>query len=125
MKTVLVVDDEDINRKVFTEFLSLTYKVITAKNGAEAVEKLKANSIDCVLMDVQMPIMDGVEALKKIRETHPSKPVIMMSAYGASNEYKQGMTLMRVLLDAGLTDFVEKPVSPLSYLNEVIDKYTK
>ncbi|MDD5730454.1 MAG: response regulator [Candidatus Omnitrophica bacterium] len=79
---VLVVDDEADFRQVMTFWLeSKGYTVISASNGQGAIQKVKDESPDIVFMDLNMPVIDGVGALKKIREFDKTTPVIIISAY--------------------------------------------
>ena len=87
---VLLVDDE----VDFTESLAFWlkikgYSVLTASNGQEAVQVVKEKSPDIVFLDIDMPVMDGVEALKRIREFNKDLPVIIVSAYIDDNRINQ------------------------------------
>jgi len=90
MKKILVVDDEESIRFLYREELEEEgYIVECAKNGEEALEKLIVFKPDLVSLDIKMPVMDGIEALKRIREKERKLPIILCSAYG---EYKQDLT---------------------------------
>ena len=79
---VLVADDEEDFRYLMTFWLqSKGYTVLTATNGKEAVALIKKESPDIVFMDLNMPVMDGVQAIKKIREVDAELPIIVISAY--------------------------------------------
>ena len=80
-KTILVVDDEEGLRRMFTFLLEpLGLEVESAENGLEAVRKIEKNEYDVVLMDTHMPVMSGLEALKRIKQIRPSQKVIMFSS---------------------------------------------
>ena len=83
MDTILIVDDEK-NYLVVLETLleSEGYEIITASNGSEAVERLRGSDINLIITDVKMPVMSGMELLKKAKELNPDIPVIMMTAFG-------------------------------------------
>jgi two-component system, response regulator, stage 0 sporulation protein F len=84
---VLVVDDEENIRLLFKEELEEDgYAVDLAANGLEAVEKVRAGLYDVVVMDIKMPVMDGIQALNEIKKLNKDLPVILCSAYG---EFKQ------------------------------------
>jgi two-component system chemotaxis response regulator CheB len=108
---VLVVDDSSLVRKIVTDILESDpqIKVVgTANNGKTAIFKNRELNPDVITMDIEMPIMDGLAALKYIIETNP-KPVIMMSVltqHGAEATFKA--------LDYGAVDFIPKPSSMLS-----------
>lgn len=107
MKKILVVDDEESIRFLYKEELEEEgYIVECAKNGEEALEKLTVFKPDLISLDIKMPVMDGIEALKRIREKERHLPVILCSAYG---EYKQDLTTWAsdayVVKCADLTNF--------------------
>jgi CheY-like chemotaxis protein len=90
MKKILVVDDEESIRFLYREELEEEgYIVECAKNGEEALQKLIVFKPDLISLDIKMPVMDGIEALKRIREKERKLPIILCSAYG---EYKQDLT---------------------------------
>jgi CheY-like chemotaxis protein len=90
MKKILIVDDEEGIRFLYKEELEEEgFKVELANNGKEALEKLPLFRPDLVTLDIKMPVMDGIEALKRIREVDRQLPIILCSAYG---EYKQDFT---------------------------------
>lgn len=90
MKKILVVDDEESIRFLYKEELEEEgFVVEVAQNGKEALEKLSLFRPDIITLDVKMPVMDGIEALKRIRELERQLPIILCSAYG---EYKQDLT---------------------------------
>lgn len=105
---VLVVDDSAFMRKVITDMISSdpTMEVIdTAKNGQDALKKIEMHRPDVVTMDIEMPIMDGLSALKEIMATTPL-PVIMLSSLT-----KKGADETLKALDLGAFDFITKPSS--------------
>ena len=87
MKRILIVDDEENIRFLYKEELEEEgFMVELAKNGEEALEKLPLFKPDIITLDIKMPGMNGIETLKRIRETERHLPIVMCSAYG---EYKQ------------------------------------
>lgn len=112
----LLVEDNEVNRIVATELLSqVALQVDTAENGEIALSKLKQNRYDCVLMDVQMPVMDGYQTTRKIRQMpHCSEiPVIAMTANVMNDDRKK-------CLQAGMNDFISKPILPETLYNTLI-----
>jgi len=90
MKRIMIVDDEENIRFLYKEELEEDgFMVELAKNGQEALDKLSLFKPDLITLDIKMPGMDGIETLKRIRETERHLPIIMCSAYG---EYKQDFT---------------------------------
>ncbi|HEY7586851.1 MAG TPA: sigma-54 dependent transcriptional regulator [Candidatus Deferrimicrobiaceae bacterium] len=103
--SVLVVDDEVNIRKTLDGVLSDEgYKVLAAESAEKALDTLSRSLVDAVLLDVWLPGMDGLEALKRIRETYPLLPVIMISGHGTID-----MAVKAV--KNGAFDFIEKPIS--------------
>ena len=103
-KNILICDDAAFMRMMIKDILTKNgYNVAgEAENGAKAVEKYNELKPDLVLMDITMPEMDGIQALKKIKETDPSALVIMCSAMG-----QQAMVIESI--QAGAKDFIVKP----------------
>ncbi|MFD1928683.1 chemotaxis response regulator protein-glutamate methylesterase [Sporosarcina siberiensis] len=111
IKKALVVDDSAFMRKLISDFLSKhpNIEVIgTARNGKDAIEKVKLLKPDVVTMDVEMPIMDGLEALKEIMANHPV-PVVMLSS-----TTKEGAENTMLAMEYGAVDFVAKPGGAIS-----------
>jgi excisionase family DNA binding protein len=80
-KTVLVVDDEEVIRDFFARTLT-EYRVLAAASGEEALDMVKKNRPDLVLLDIKMPGIDGIETLRRIKQIDSSIPVVMLSAHG-------------------------------------------
>ena len=119
---ILIVDDTEDNRFLLLTYLKkLPFDVVQAENGLEAVEKVFREPFDLILMDIQMPVMDGYAATRKIREwekeTHRSPiPIIAVSANAMAEDVQKS-------LDAGCTEHVTKPIKK-SALLEMIQRYT-
>lgn len=112
MNTVLVVDDEPDIRDVIHVYLrNEGYQVIEAANGEEALNIIKTTSVQLVILDVMMPIMDGIKACFKIREVSPT-PIIMLSAKEEDIDKITGLT-------TGADDYMVKPFNPLELLARV------
>lgn len=89
MKKILLVDDEDGIQMLYREELEESgYEVVSAFTGEEGIEKVKSESPDLVILDIQMPGMNGIETLRQMKMDNPNLPVILSSAY---TEYKQDL----------------------------------
>jgi CheY-like chemotaxis protein len=105
---ILVADDEEDIKIVLEMYLeTVGCEVVTSYDGLDAVEKVKERKPDLVLMDIMMPIIDGIEAVKQIKAIPECKdlPIIMLSAAAQSNMIKRAM-------EAGATDYISKPFEP-------------
>ncbi|MBF0303724.1 MAG: response regulator [Desulfamplus sp.] len=114
--SVLMVEDNEFNQHlglIVLKKMGICAEVVC--NGKEAVEAIRKNSYDIVLMDVQMPEMDGIEATKIIRGENFKVPVIAMTANATQGDRK-------VCIDAGMNDYITKPIDP-EKLYEVINKH--
>jgi two-component system sensor histidine kinase/response regulator len=106
----LLAEDNEVNRLLVVRLLERQgYRVVIAENGREAVAALEREAIDLVLMDVQMPEMDGLEATRAIRlrekETGSHLPIIALTAHAMKGD-REGC------LEAGMDDYLSKPVRP-------------
>lgn len=121
LHTVLVADDDPMNRLLLQKLVERSgYKCVLANNGKEAVEKFEASNVDIILMDVMMPIVDGIEATRKIRELGEkgaNVPIIAVTAF-VNEENKQNC------LSAGMNDFMTKPFNTENLL-KVFSAYLK
>jgi PAS domain S-box-containing protein len=116
---ILVADDYEINRLVASTILN-NYGIITeeAKNGLEAIEKVEAENFDLILMDVQMPDMDGIEATNYIRDKiSKTLPIIALTAYALKGDDAK-------FIEAGMDDYLSKPFEE-NQLLEIILKWVK
>ena len=102
-RTILVADDDASIRSLLKQLLSDEgYSVVEATTGTEVVEKVKDTNPDLVIMDVRMPELDGIEALSKLKVSSPKTSVLIMTAFGSSNNAIRAMEL-------GAFDYITKP----------------
>ncbi|RLB07078.1 MAG: hypothetical protein DRG27_06805 [Deltaproteobacteria bacterium] len=113
---VLLAEDNPVNQKVAKSMLEKQgFQVTIANNGKEAVELLTKESFDLVLMDVQMPEMDGLEATRKIRELGIKIPIVALTANAFEEDRKR-------CLEAGMDEYLSKPIKIEELLN-IISKF--
>ena len=102
---ILVVDDEQLIRNVIKEYLSIEgYNYLEASDGLEAIDMVRNNNIDLVILDIMMPNLDGMSACKEIKAIK-NIPVIMLSARSEEFDKLSGFNL-------GIDDYITKPFSP-------------
>jgi signal transduction histidine kinase/CheY-like chemotaxis protein len=107
-KHILLVEDNEINTELAIELLKdVGIKVTHAANGMLAIKSLRQEVFDCVLMDIQMPVLDGLSATKQIREEqiHSGKPIIAMTAHAMAGEREKSLA-------AGMNEHISKPIDP-------------
>lgn len=104
MKTVLIVEDVELNIDLLVQLLEDDYRLLVAKDGAEGVAMTEQHRPDLVLMDISLPGMDGYEATRAIRKTFPNLPVIGLSAHAMQGDAEKALA-------AGCTDYLTKPLN--------------
>ena len=119
MANILIVDDSRTSRKILRNILEEAGNEVVAEgvDGADGVEKFKEFKPDITTLDITMPVMDGLEALKQIREEDGSAKVIMVTAAGQQNKMMDAIKL-------GASEFVTKPFDADSIL-KMVDKLSK
>lgn len=115
MKTILIVEDTELNIDLLTQLLEEDYNLLVAKDGGQGVRMAVEKNPDLILMDISLPVLDGYQATKKIRESLPSIPIIGLSAH-AMEGHKQKAE------DAGCDDYLTKPVNDMQ-LFQMLKKY--
>ncbi len=117
---ILIVEDEEVNylllEALINDGLKSNFKILHAKNGKEAVEICKANNtICCILMDLKMPVMNGFEATRRIKEINPVLPIVAQTSYKGFEEKEKALSV-------GCDDFITKPINGNEF-HKVLDKY--
>ena len=102
--TILVVEDEDIHRLILKRVLeSNGYAVLDAANGAEGLEVMRTLKVDLAIVDLEMPVMDGMEFTKWVKEINPNFPVIIVTAHATNYSPQE-------ILAANAEAFIQKPI---------------
>jgi CheY-like chemotaxis protein len=112
---ILIADDDELLRALLAKMLS-DYIVIDADNGKDAVRLYDVHRPDLVLMDVKMPVMDGIEATKLIIEKHPEAKILAITAYAPQKG--------DAMLEAGAREIITKPITRKK-LNEIVEKHLR
>ncbi len=114
-KRILVVEDQEDNRQIIRDMLSTTdYQIAEAENGEEALAAVAKQRPDLILMDIQMPILDGYEATRRIKADPAlrSIPIIAITSYALSGDEQKARA-------SGCDDYVPKPYSPRQLLAKI------
>jgi CheY-like chemotaxis protein len=102
--TILVVEDEEMHRIILNRVLeSKGYFVLDASNGAEGLEVMRTLKVDLAIVDLEMPVMDGMEFTKWVKEINPNFPVIIVTAHAANFSPQD-------ILAANVEAFLQKPI---------------
>ena len=114
-KTILVVEDQEDNRQILRDLLSANdYDMLEAENGEEALAAVKKQRPDLILMDIQLPVLDGYEATRRLKADPATKsiPVIVVTSYALSGDETKAR-------ESGCDAYVTKPYSPRALLAKI------
>ncbi len=115
-KRILIAEDSSVIQNLTKKILSQqNYEVLTVKNGQEVLNAVNEHHFDLVLMDIHMPVMDGMECARQIRSGNNNMPIIAIT--GNANNYS-----MQDFNDAGINDYLPKPLNYDQMLN-MVKKY--
>ena len=115
MKKILIVEDDEKSLYLARFILQEGgFEVIEAGDGIEAVDKAKREAPDLILMDMQLPKLDGYEAVRRIKadERFTNTPIIALTAYAMKGDREKTM-------EAGCTGYIEKPIDPAAFVEEI------
>ncbi|MHA1474985.1 MAG: response regulator [Promethearchaeota archaeon] len=117
MTKILIIEDNDRNQKLFKIIIdSLGFTSLIANNGEEGILIAKKELPDLILMDIQMPVMDGVEAFKVLQDDENTKkiPVIALTAYAMKGDKEN-------LLNLGFNSYISKPIRIEDFKNRIVE----
>jgi two-component system cell cycle response regulator DivK len=112
---ILVVEDQEDNRRILHDLLTNAgYEIVQAENGEEALKAAAAERPDLILMDIQLPLLDGYEATRRIKADPALRaiPIIVVTSYALSGDESKART-------AGCDDYITKPYSPRAILAKI------
>ena len=112
MKTILVVEDTELNIDLITQLLEDDYSLLFARDGVQGVEMALQKNPDLILMDISLPVIDGYEATRRIREANKFIPIIGLSAHAMNGHEKTAR-------EAGCNDYLTKPIDDELLLNKL------
>ena len=115
---MLTEDEDEITNFIYLRDLlkKYNYNVIHAKNGQEVVEIINQNhTVDLILIDLKMPVMNGLEATQEIRKTNSEIPIIAQTAYAMTNDKRKAF-------EAGCNDYLSKPIT-IKMFTQIIHKH--
>lgn len=115
MKTILIVEDTDLNIDLLVQLLEDDYRLLIARDGAQGVATALEHKPDLILMDISLPVMDGYEAARQIRQTLPSVPIIGLSAHAMESHKRQAH-------ESGCSAYLTKPLDE-TLLFDALKKY--
>jgi len=118
MKRILVVEDNNTNMYLITFILKKNgYEVIEARSGEDGIELAIKEKPDLIIMDIQLPKIDGLETTRRIRksEANGTIPIVALTSYAMTGDREKA-------LQAGCTGYIEKPIDPETFMGEV-EKY--
>lgn len=115
MKTLLIVEDTELNIDLISQLLEDDYNLLIARDGAQGVAMALEHNPDLILMDISLPVMDGYEATRKIRETLKTVPIIGLSAHAMDGHEQKA-------IEAGCNSYLTKPIDD-NLLFAMLEKY--
>ena len=115
LKRVLAVDDDDMNLMRIKKILRTEYDVFFASSGVEALDTMKREQMDLVLLDIEMPRMNGFETFERMKEFAPDTPVIFLTASGQEDDVVSAIRL-------GAVNYLKKPFPPQELISQVLEK---
>lgn len=103
MKTILIVEDTELNIDLLTQLLEDDYRLLVARDGAESLLVIENYTPDLILMDISLPVMDGCEAARQIHKRYKTLPIIGLSSNAMKSDSEKA-------IEAGCNDYLTKPI---------------
>ena len=116
-KVVLIAEDDPKNMKLIQDLLQFEgYSTLEAKNGMQSVEIAKEKKPDLIVMDIQMPVMDGFEATKVLKADDDTKeiPIVALTSYAMTGDEQR-------ILEAGCDGYISKPINTVGFMKKVAE----
>ena len=117
-ETILVVDDDTMNLVRTKMILGEEYDVLLADSGMEALDKLKWETVDLVLLDIEMPKLNGIETFERMKEFASDVPVIFLTASGLEEDVRSAIRL-------GAVNYLMKPFQPQELMKRIAQEFEK
>ena len=114
-KKVLVIEDNSQNLYLITFILEKNgYSVVSARNGPEGIEVARQQNPELILLDIQLPVMNGYEVAQRLRQTEESKsiPIVAVTSYAMVGDREKA-------LESGCTGYIEKPINPATFIHDI------
>ena len=117
-KRILVVDDDSMNLARTQIILGKEYDVLTAESGMDALMRLRDTKVDMVLLDIDIPEMNGIETFERMKEFAPNLPVIFLTASGLEDDVRSAIRL-------GAVNYLMKPFQPQELMKRIAQEFEK
>lgn len=120
-KVILIVEDDERNLKLFRDLLQVSgYTTLEATDGKQGVELAREKKPDLILMDIQMPVMDGLEATKLLKNNDVTKdiPIVALTAYAMQGDEEK-------MREAGFDGYISKPIDVKGFLKKISEVISK
>lgn len=114
-KRILIIEDEPLNMKLFRELLQIAgYEVVEATDGKQGILMARKTQPDLILMDIQMPVMDGLEATRMLKKNEATRviPILALTAHAMAGDSEK-------VFEAGCDGYITKPIDQKLFLNEI------
>jgi CheY-like chemotaxis protein len=112
MKTILIIEDIELNIDLLSQILEDEFKLVIARDGIQGIDLAKEHQPDLILMDISLPGMDGYECTREIRKSNHSLPIIGLSAHAMQGDSDKALT-------AGCNAYLTKPIDEILLMEKI------